>query len=132
MNPTCYLPSGSSEEIERLRPKTPPPRDKKNDRGGHTNQSGRGGKGRGATQSRIGDSLGSRTNPSTPTEGRGREGNVTTVAQYSAFGDPRSEKGQSYRGQARSGSWKRERGSNRGWRDGGRVDNRRNSDRQGF
>nr|CAB3263766.1 methyltransferase-like protein 14 homolog [Phallusia mammillata] len=125
-NPNAHL-TGCTEEIERLRPKTPPPRDKKNDRGGHVNSAGRGGKGRGSSQSRMNDNT-PRSNPTPGSDGRAREGTSGGgSAPFSQFNDPRNEEGRSYRGQGRGRSWKRERGSNKGWRG-----DRRNSDRQGY
>lgn len=61
-NPNGFL-TGCTEEIERLRPKTPPPRDK-GERGAHHGPSGRGSRGGPTVGSRRGDMHGQRSSHS--------------------------------------------------------------------
>ncbi|XP_078492630.1 N(6)-adenosine-methyltransferase non-catalytic subunit METTL14-like [Ciona intestinalis] len=105
-NKTGFL-SPCTDEIERLRPKTPPPRDKKVERGGATT---RGGRGRGTGQ-RNDFSSGQ------PQSGRDQHVAGTGTPQ---FHDPRESSSGQYRGGRPHRGRKRERdvSRDRPWRDG--------------
>ena len=80
-----YVFLGCTEEIERLRPKTPPPREKKPERGGLTGSSVRGGRGRGHQSSRS-ERGNSSPNPALRTGGLT---SLPAAGSYSQYHEPR-------------------------------------------
>ncbi|CAK8687823.1 unnamed protein product [Clavelina lepadiformis] len=130
-NPTGNL-TGCTEEIERLRPKTPPPREKKNERGGHSGPPSRGGRGRGAPTPRRGNGNAPSVSatPSHPVpRDVGQSTAPTALApSYSQFHDV-LDGARSYRDSKNPGVRKRD--SGRDWaptrRDGGHMTSRKPS-----
>ena len=122
---------GCTDEIERLRPKTPPPREKKSERGGLTSTSGRGGRGRGALPPRRGDHQSSRSergtsSPAPPSSRSGAPSSHGSSSPYQFLGERDGAQSLPYRSESRNrSSHKRDSSRDRSsWRDSSRSGHR--------